>query len=102
MFEFIKKLVQPKRNYNDNEATYPMHFNGMEPTTWGMVRFNEIVSIDANTGIVKVTILGYLALFPNQPNSYLIYNNDKYYFEDLSRLAIKIHNDGINNILDNI
>lgn len=79
----------------------------MEYTTWGMVRFDEIISIDVNSGIVKMTVLNDQAtwseiLFPNQPNSYLIYNDDKYYFEDLSRLAIKIHNDGINNILDNI
>lgn len=30
MFEFIKKLVQPKK-HNGNGATYPMLPNGMEP-----------------------------------------------------------------------
>lgn len=104
IFLSIRKSI---RKSSANIVTSPMHPNGMEDTIWNILHFDKIDSIDAGTGIVKFAIFNNTAvwpetLFPNQPNSYLIYNNNKYYFEDLPRLAIKTHNDNINNILDNI
>lgn len=104
IFLFIRKSI---RKSSDNIVTFPMHPNGMEDTIWNTLHFDKIDSIDANTGIIKFAIFNNTAvwpetLFPNQSSSYLIYNNDIYYFEDLPKLAVIVHNDNINNILDNI
>jgi len=107
MFKLFKKIFLSNRECVNNIVTFPMHLNGMEDTIWNTLHFYKIDSIDANTGIIKFAIFNNTAvwpetLFPNQPSSYLIYNNDIYYFEDLPKLAVIVHNDNINNILDNI